>query len=117
MRKVTIRFSDEDVDALDHWRESTRDPETGGPPSRAAALRLIVRRALRQAPAAEHEHAPATRADMQKVIETILGRVPGTAATRDDIQELMDTVLAQTRAEPPAGKARRPSGPALLRRR
>ena len=70
MRKVTIRFSDEDVDALDSWRETRRDPETGGPPSRAAALRLIVRRALRQS-GAHTEQAPATRADIQQLIEAI----------------------------------------------
>ena len=94
MRKVTIRFSDEDVDALDSWRETRRDPETGGPPSRAAALRLIVRRALRQSTAAQ-EHAPATRADIQKLIDAILAHPDASVAD----------------------KARRARSPALARRR
>ncbi len=97
MRKVTIRFSDEDVDALDSWRETRRDPETGGPPSRAAALRLIVRRALRQS-TAHTEQAPATRADIQKLIDTILAQDPD--------------------GPPPGpGKVRRARSPALVRRR
>ena len=75
MRKVTIRFADDDIDGLDRWAHDHPDPETGEPRSRAAALRAIVRRALR-GPQSPTENTPATRADLHTAVSAILTRLP-----------------------------------------
>lgn len=75
MRKVTIRFADDDIDGLDRWAHDHPDPETGEPRSRAAALRAIVRRTLR-GPLSPTDNAPATRADLHIAVNAILTRLP-----------------------------------------
>ena len=82
MRKVTIRFADDDIDGLDRWARDHPDPETGEPRSRAAALRAIVRRALR-APQFPPDNAPATRADLHTAVNAILTRLPTGTGTRN----------------------------------
>lgn len=82
MRKVTIRFADDDIDGLDRWAQDHPDPETGEPRSRAAALRAIVRRTLR-GPQSPPDNLPATRADLHTAVSAILTRLPAPAGAHN----------------------------------